>query len=61
MPRNEDFLYQLAGVRPVTVPSTTCYHVVREDGAILYESTMKSVAELYAFVYAPASAKVVPA
>ena len=58
MPKSEDFLYQLGGVRPVTLPSTTRYVVTRADGKPMYESTMRSVAELYAFVYAPASATV---
>ena len=61
MGRPEDFLYQLGGVHPSQHRTPTRYVVTREDGTPMFESTMKSVAELYAFVYAPASAKVVPA
>ncbi len=58
MPKSEDYLYQLGGVHPSQRPTPTRYVVTRADGKPMFESTMKSVAELYAFIYAPASATV---
>lgn len=56
MPRNEDFLFQLGGVLPQ--PQPTRFAVIREDGVVMHESTMRSVAELWRFAYAPETATV---
>lgn len=56
MPRHEDFLFQLGGVLPA--PEPTRFAVIREDGVVMHESTMRSVAELWRFCYAPETATV---
>lgn len=65
MPRHEDFLFQLGGVHPAQQapysgprPDATRFAVIREDGTVMHESTMRSVAELWRFAYAPESATV---
>lgn len=52
----EDYLYQLGGVHPSQ--RQTRYVVRRSDGKPMFESTMRSVAELWAFAYAPETATV---
>lgn len=56
MARHEDFLYQLGGVLPA--PEPTRFAVIREDGTVMHESPMRSVAELWRFAYAPETATV---
>ena len=54
----EDYLYQLGGVHPSQHRPPTRYTVVREDGVVMHESSMKSLAELWRFAFAPDTATV---